>query len=155
PWSLMVFQQRNGRIDRYGQTRQPQIRYLLTESNHAKVRGDQRILEVLLAKDAQAGKNIGDPSEFLGLYDSQPEEEKIAAAIEQEDGGHDLWRQFEALMERQASDSESPLENFIPPIDPARRADAVSPLPGIFPDGLEYARATLRWFAEKGEKLDG
>lgn len=155
PWSLMIFQQRNGRIDRYGQTHQPQIRYLLTESHHTKVRGDQRILEVLITKDEQAGKNIGDPSEFLGLYDSQAEEEKIAEVIEQEDGGNDLWRQFEALMESQASDSESPLENFIPQADLARRADAVSPLPGIFPDGLEYARAALRWFAEKGEKLDG
>lgn len=53
PWSLMVFQQRNGRIDRYGQTRQPQIRYLLTESSHPKVRGDMRILEVLVNKRAK------------------------------------------------------------------------------------------------------
>lgn len=156
PWSLMVFQQRNGRIDRYGQTRQPQIRYLLTESSHAKVRGDQRILEVLIAKDEQAGKNIGDPSEFLGLYDPQAEEEKIAEAIEQENGGNDLWRQFEALMEIQAGASENPLESFTPATGHARPADAISPLlPGLFPNGLEYARAALRWFAEKGEKLDG
>src|SRR5690606_17283943 len=37
PWSLMVFQQRNGRIDRYGQEKTPQIVYLMTESAHEKI----------------------------------------------------------------------------------------------------------------------
>ncbi|RXM22159.1 hypothetical protein EO238_25290, partial [Citrobacter sp. AAK_AS5] len=47
PWSLMVFQQRNGRIDRYGQKRQPQIIYLFTATENERVRGDLRILEIL------------------------------------------------------------------------------------------------------------
>ena len=44
PWSLMVFQQRNGRIDRYGQENTPDIRYLITDSDNEKIKGDMRIL---------------------------------------------------------------------------------------------------------------
>ena len=82
PWSLMVFQQRNGRIDRYGQTLKPQIRYLMTLSEQPEVRGDQRILEILIEKDEQAGRNIGDPSEFLGVFSVEEEEAIVAQAME-------------------------------------------------------------------------
>lgn len=74
PWSLMAFQQRNGRIDRYGQKVQPQIRYLLTKcekeffNEDGRKVGDSRILEVLIEKDEQAQENIGDPSEFMNAY---------------------------------------------------------------------------------------
>jgi len=53
PWSLMVFQQRNGRIDRYGQDQAPQITYLLTRSEVEKIQGDHRILEILINKRAR------------------------------------------------------------------------------------------------------
>ncbi|NLX25053.1 MAG: DEAD/DEAH box helicase [Lentisphaerae bacterium] len=82
PWSLMVFQQRNGRIDRYGQQRQPQIHYLLTDSSNHKIKGDQRILELLINKDEQVVQSIGDPSEFTGCYDVESEEAKTAKAME-------------------------------------------------------------------------
>src|SRR5690554_6860454 len=68
PWSLMVFQQRNGRVDRYGQEQTPIITYLINQSDNPKVRGDQRILEILKEKDEQAYKNIGDPATFLNKY---------------------------------------------------------------------------------------
>ena len=38
PWSLMVFQQRNGRIDRYGQQEQPDIRYFMISTNNRKLK---------------------------------------------------------------------------------------------------------------------
>lgn len=151
PWSLMVFQQRNGRIDRYGQTRTPEITYLLTESRHSKVRGDQRVLEVLIEKDEQARKNIGDPSEFLGLYDQQAEEEKVAETMEAAD---DAWKLFSALMDGQVDASRNPLAAFIAPDATGTESARVAPVMGIFPDGLSYARAAIRWLAEKGEKLD-
>ena len=61
PWSLMVFQQRNGRVDRYGQERQPVIACFYTTPKNERVRGDLRILELLIEKDKQAHENIGDP----------------------------------------------------------------------------------------------
>lgn len=82
PWSLMVFQQRNGRIDRYGQEQQPQIVYLATQSTNPKIKGDTRILELLIQKDEQAAKNVGDPSVFMGVYDIAEEEKLTAQAIE-------------------------------------------------------------------------
>ncbi len=54
PWSLMVFQQRNGRVDRYGQAQEPQILYLFTATQVEQIRGDLRILEILQQKDEQA-----------------------------------------------------------------------------------------------------
>ncbi len=81
PWSLMVFQQRNGRVDRYGQEQEPEIYYLLTESANDTIRGDMRILEVLQEKDDQAYQNIGDPSAFMGVYDIALEEKMTEQAM--------------------------------------------------------------------------
>lgn len=77
PWSLMVFQQRNGRVDRYGQKHQPKIIYLTTTTNVEKIKGDLRILEILQEKDEQANLNLGDPAAFLNVYDPDKESEKI------------------------------------------------------------------------------
>ena len=78
PWSLMVFQQRNGRVDRYGQKHQPQIIYLFTETEVDRIGGDLRILEILQKKDDQANLNLGDPASFLNVYDPDKEAEKVA-----------------------------------------------------------------------------
>lgn len=78
PWSLMTFQQRNGRVDRYGQKHRPHIVYLFTESVTEKIRGDLRILEILERKDEQANFNLGDPSAFLNVYDPDKEVEKVS-----------------------------------------------------------------------------
>ena len=82
PWSLMVFQQRNGRIDRYGQIHKPQIIYLLTDSINEKIKGDRRILELLIQKEDQAVKNIGDPAALMKVYNVNDEEAITSKAIE-------------------------------------------------------------------------
>lgn len=77
-WSLLVFQQRNGRIDRYGQAQEPQIIYLFTATQVEKIRGDMHILEILQQQDKQATLNLGDPSAFLKVYDPDTEVEKVS-----------------------------------------------------------------------------
>ena len=101
PWSLMVFQQRNGRIDRYGQTRTPEIYYLQTTSQNKKIRGDNRILELLTHKDQEVQNSIGDPSEFTHRYDSESEERQTAQAME--DGLSD------AAFSKQLAQEDDPL----------------------------------------------
>jgi superfamily II DNA/RNA helicase len=82
PWSLMVFQQRNGRIDRYGQQEQPDIRFMAIDSRNEKIKGDAHILEILRDKEAQARDNIGDPALLMGKFDIEEEEAFTRQAIE-------------------------------------------------------------------------
>lgn len=158
PWSLMVFQQRNGRIDRYGQTRQPQIRYLMTESSDRKVRGDQRILEVLVEKDEQAGHNIGDPSEFMGLFSQEAEEAKVAQAIEAEKDPDDLKGIFDDLFEDTAEQAETGLEPFLSGKQQLTTLADISAVtantPGLHGSTLDYAGEALKWLQAQGEALN-
>ena len=113
PWSLMVFQQRNGRIDRYGQKKRPDIRYMLIESDNKAIKGDMRIIEILVTKEEQALKNIGDPTLLLGKFNIEEEEKVVAESIET---GADVlsfesmfdaeseFNPFEELMKQAASD---------------------------------------------------
>ena len=124
PWSLMVFQQRNGRIDRYGQQKRPDIRYFLIDSNNKRMQMDMRIIEILITKEEQAFKNIGDPSLLLGKFSIEDEELVVADAIE---GGSDEnaftkmldseekeFDPFEALMAAAAeSDDDAPTSETV------------------------------------------
>ncbi|MDO4554217.1 MAG: DEAD/DEAH box helicase [Lachnospiraceae bacterium] len=114
PWSLMVFQQRNGRIDRYGQKHKPDIRYMLIQSDNEKIKGDMRIMEILVTKEEQAVKNIGDPAMLLGKFNIEEEELVVAETIEKGsdvsafentlDGSEEEFDPFEALMAAAAGD---------------------------------------------------
>jgi superfamily II DNA or RNA helicase len=139
PWSLMVFQQRNGRIDRYGQEKTPEILYLVTDSANAKIKGDTRILEILIQKDKEAVKNIGDPSALMGVYDIDLEEKKTAEAIEK----NVQPEQFEASLSEANVD---PLELLLglaqePPT--SRPEEATARPPSLFPNDFAYVKTAL------------
>ncbi len=100
PWSLMLFQQRNGRIDRYGQPESPDIRYMLIDSVNPKIKGDARIMEILVQKEEQALKNIGDPAMLFGKFNQEEEEEETAHAIESGMAAED----FESSLDKKEED---------------------------------------------------
>ncbi|MCD8209133.1 MAG: hypothetical protein LUD72_14435, partial [Bacteroidales bacterium] len=87
PWSLMVFQQRNGRIDRYGQTVKPDIRYMYIESRNRKIKGDMRIIEILFEKEKSSVENIGDPASIMKVFTKEGEEDIVMNVIES--GSHE------------------------------------------------------------------
>lgn len=81
PWSLITLEQRNGRIDRYGQENIPHIVYLVTTSKADEARDDLRIIDRLIEKEDAAHKNIGDAATILRLYDAKQEEDYIEAEL--------------------------------------------------------------------------
>ena len=81
PWSLITLEQRNGRIDRYGQENTPHIVYLVTTGKAEEIKDDLTILVRLIEKEETAYKNLGDAATILRLYDSQQEEDHVEAGL--------------------------------------------------------------------------
>jgi superfamily II DNA or RNA helicase len=144
PWSLMVFKQRNGRIDRYGQTQEPHIVYLVTDSENAKIKGDTRILELLIQKDQQAVDNIGDPSTWMGVYDIDTEELITGKAIEE----GETAEQFELQLQEKAFDPLAALMGGGPPPVGEAADDKTRPVHSIFEDDYAYLEAAIKQIQE-------
>ncbi len=158
PWSLMVFQQRNGRIDRYGQSQQPQIRYLLTQSDNAKISGDSRILEVLIEKDQQAQLNIGDPSEFTGVYEQDSEEQQVADVMAQDtvDGADFLADFFDDNINanNDANSHDNPLAMFANAPQVSQDESEVKELVSLYDSNVHYASEVLALMKRNDQAIE-
>lgn len=160
PWSLITLEQRNGRIDRYGQKHPPEIRYLIYDPADAEVASDVRVVAKLIEKENVAHKALGDAGSVMGLYSETAEEQAIVAALRkrtEEDrtealeelapttGGFDPWG-FAGL-------DSSELDDVRP-----SQVEAV-PLPSLFASVDDYLIAGLRLvhgdLSELGWEADG
>lgn len=114
PWSLITLEQRNGRIDRYGQTKTPYIHYLIAKSDLKGLKDDLHIVNKLIEKEDAVHKSLGDAASVFKLYDTSREEDLVTKAIASGDVNKidvpdfDLSDLFEA--EDQADDSTPPLK---------------------------------------------
>lgn len=159
PWSLMVFQQRNGRVDRYGQRHQPHIVYLFTETVNEKIKGDLRILEILEQKDEQANFNLGDPSAFLNVYDPEKEADKVAdfmadgltpqqveATLDQaaaSSGDEESDNEADWLMQLFGGGGTNPADDTPAVPEPGSSLDHIAEPASLFDSDFHYAKTAL------------
>jgi superfamily II DNA or RNA helicase len=81
PWSLIRIEQRNGRIDRYGQRTPPQITTLLLNPDTETFSGDLRVLTRLMEREHEAHTALGDVASLMGKYDVEAEEDEIRKVL--------------------------------------------------------------------------
>lgn len=81
PWSLIRIEQRNGRIDRYGQRNSPQLTALLLDLTNERFAGDIRVLARLISREHEAHLALGDAASLMGKYSVADEEAAIRQVL--------------------------------------------------------------------------
>lgn len=82
PWSLIRIQQRNGRVDRYGQMEPPQIAALLLDTKQGGYVGELHVLTKLINRENEAHAMLGDVGSLIGKHTVAGEEDEIRKVIQ-------------------------------------------------------------------------
>ncbi|WP_181860775.1 DEAD/DEAH box helicase [Streptomyces diacarni] len=81
PWSLIRVEQRNGRIDRYGQTAPPEFRALILQSAVEGALDDTDIAEKVLAREERVHAVLGAVEAAAKEHDGAQEEKRVMEAL--------------------------------------------------------------------------
>ena len=111
PWSLIRIQQRNGRVDRYGQTEPPQIAALLLDTKQGGYVGELHVLAKLINRENEAHALLGDVGSLIGKHTINGEEEEIRKVIQNQAGFDEVVKTPEQIANTDA-ESEEDLIDF-------------------------------------------
>ena len=106
PWSLIRIQQRNGRVDRYGQTEPPQIAALLLDTKQGGYVGELHVLTKLINRENEAHALLGDVGSLIGKHTVSGEEDEIRRVIQNQAGFDDVVKSPEVIANADAQSEE-------------------------------------------------
>ena len=141
PWSYITLEQRNGRIDRYGQERTPYIHYLVEKSSIPEVQDDFRIIDILVKKEEIIQKTLGDVGSVTGMFDPKKEEKKVAKAIIEGNPDSDFF-DLDKLMAGYKSDETTPA---------VEKADMIEKTYSVYDKDIDFYKAMFDYLKSKGE----
>lgn len=143
PWSYITLEQRNGRIDRYGQERTPYIHYLIEKSSIPEVQADLRIINKLTEKEEVIRKTLGDVGSITGLFNPKQEDNLVSKAIAAGDEDADIFN-IDLLMAK----AESILSDSTPAVE---QIDMIEPSVSIYNREIEFYQGLFDYLKTKGE----
>ncbi len=158
PWSIITLIQRNGRIDRFGQTQHPVLRYLLVQTAQGLLAGDEAIFARLIDKVEEINRSTRQGESVLKLYDPEAEARYIAEAGILPDNVNVLEQPATA-----AASEAADLEAMLSQANPAQHDDFLKFLIGEAEAVYEVApppaddrpQSRLRLYTDKHFFLDG
>ncbi|MCW2900861.1 MAG: putative helicase family protein [Streptosporangiaceae bacterium] len=171
PWSLIRIEQRNGRIDRYGQAHPPQFRALILTSEVEGAKDDTVVAERLLDREDQAHRSMGTAEAVTGLYRAEAEEksliqdllrgrtvdESLDAHRSGPDGDTGLdgfLADFFGSVGEDPAEPEGPTEAGVPGTEAGRAAERAV-LPRLFDSTAHFLDEALREvFPDARDRLD-
>ncbi|TWS21745.1 SWF/SNF helicase family protein, partial [Tsukamurella conjunctivitidis] len=141
PWSFIRIQQRNGRIDRYGQVHTPAIHALALADQDAT--SEVRVVTSLLTKEHEANKALGDAGVLMDLgrtqYSDTLEEKVVMEALAAGSQVEDVARTPQAAM----ADWFLAAAYGEEPVAPTAVSTPTAPRTLVFPDEDDFLAELL------------
>ncbi|MFD6095192.1 DEAD/DEAH box helicase [Nocardiopsis flavescens] len=140
PWSLIRIEQRNGRIDRYGQEHEPQFRALILTSGVEGAKDDTDVAERLLDREAEVHRNLGTAQAETGLYSIEKEEDRLVLDLL---AGRTVDESIDASHREDEDDGWDDDVFFGDFVDDGSGPPETAPVPRLFGSTEEFVRSAL------------